>query len=124
LITVTVQKSREIGLMKALGANDLQVCSVFLFNGIIVGVFGTASGVVVGLLFLHYLNAVRDFILYAFHFQVFAPSVYGLPAIPAIINSLQIVIISISAVTICILAALIPAINAARLAPARALRYE
>jgi lipoprotein-releasing system permease protein len=124
LITVTVQKSREIGLMKALGANDAQVCGVFLFHGTVVGVVGSASGTVLGLVILHYLNVIRDFLLYAFHIQVFSSSVYGLPEIPAVVNPANIVIIAVSAVVICVLAALIPAVSAATLAPARALRYE
>jgi len=124
LITVTVQKSREIGLMKALGANDAQVCSVFLFHGTVVGVVGAISGTALGLLILHYLNVIRDFLLYAFHIQVFASSVYGLPQIPAVVNNTQIVFIDIAAMVICVFAALIPAISAATLAPARALRYE
>jgi lipoprotein-releasing system permease protein len=124
LITTTIQKSREIGLMKALGANDAQVCGVFLFHGTVVGVFGTIFGTILGLLILRYLNVIRDFLLYAFHIQVFASSVYGLPEIPAVVNPGQIVIIDICAVVICVLAALIPAISAATLAPARALRYE
>lgn len=124
LITVTVQKSREIGLMKALGANDVQVCSVFLFHGTIVGVFGALGGTALGLIFLRNLNHIRDFILYAFHIQVFSSSVYMLPEIPAVVNPMNIVIIAVSAVIICVLAALIPALSAAALAPARALRYE
>lgn len=124
LITVTVQKSREIGLMKALGANDAQVCAIFLFHGAVVGVFGAVGGTTVGLLILRNLTAVRDFILEVFHIQVFSPTVYGLPTIPAVINPVQITIIALGAVVICVLAALIPAVTAARLAPARALRYE
>jgi lipoprotein-releasing system permease protein len=124
LITVTVQKSREIGLMKALGASDPQVCTVFLLHGAVVGVFGAAGGTCLGLLLLHNLDGIRDFILNVFHVQVFAGSVYGLPNIPAIINPVQIGVIDFFALVICVLAALIPAVTAARLAPARALRYE
>ena len=124
LITTTVQKSREIGLMKALGGNDLQVCAVFLLYGTVVGVVGTILGVLLGLFFLHNLNHVRDFLLYSFHIQVFPSSVYGLPEIPAVINSVQIVVIAVGAIITCILAALVPAVSAATLAPARALRYE
>jgi lipoprotein-releasing system permease protein len=124
LITITVQKSREIGLMKALGANDLQVCGVFLFHGIVVGVVGSVSGTVCGLVLLHFRNPFRDFLMNTFGIQVFASSVYGLPEIPAVINPAIVAAIAISAVVICILAALVPAVNAARLAPARALRYE
>lgn len=124
LITITVQKSREIGLMKALGANDLQVCAVFLFHGVVVGAVGAISGTVLGLVLLHFRNPFRDFLLSTFHIQVFASSVYGLPEIPAVINPWIVAAIAFSAVIICILAALIPAVTAARLAPARALRYE
>ncbi len=124
LITTTVQKSREIGLMKALGANDFQVCGVFLLNGTVVGLVGTVTGMTISFLTLHYLSAIRDFLLYTFNIQVFPSSVYLLPEIPAVVNPVQVVIIAISAVVICMVAALIPAINAATLAPARALRYE
>jgi lipoprotein-releasing system permease protein len=124
LITVTVQKSREIGLMKALGATDLQVCSIFLVHSAVVGIVGASGGTFVGLLILHNLDGIRDFILNVFHIQVFEGSVYGLPDIPAVINPGQIAVIDFFAVVICLLAALLPAVNAARLAPARALRYE
>lgn len=124
LITITVQKSREIGLMKALGANDLQVCGVFLFHGIVVGIVGAISGTAFGLLLLHYRNPFRNFLMSAFRIEVFPSSVYGLPEIPAVINPMNVVLIAISAVVICVLAALIPALSAAKLAPARALRYE
>jgi lipoprotein-releasing system permease protein len=124
LITITVQKSREIGLMKALGANDLQVCGVFLFHGIVVGIVGAISGTAFGLLLLHYRNPFRNFLMSAFRIEVFPSSVYGLPEIPAVINSMNVVLIAISAVVICVMAALIPALSAAKLAPARALRYE
>jgi lipoprotein-releasing system permease protein len=124
LITITVQKSREIGLMKALGANDLQVCGVFLFHGIVVGIVGAISGTAFGLLLLHYRNPFRHFLMSTFRIEVFPSSVYGLPEIPAVINPVNVVLIAISAVVVCVLAALIPALNAAKLAPARALRYE
>jgi len=124
LITITVQKSREIGLMKALGANDLQVCGVFLFHGVVVGIVGAISGTALGLLLLHYRNPFRNFLMSTFRIEVFPSSVYGLPEIPAVINPMNVALIAVSAVVICVLAALIPALSAARLAPARALRYE
>jgi len=124
LITITVQKSREIGLMKALGASDAQVSGVFLFHGVVVGVVGSIGGTICGLTLLHFRNPFRDFILRVFHIDVFSSKVYGFPEIPAVIDPANVALIAGSAVVICILAALIPAVNAARLAPARALRYE
>jgi lipoprotein-releasing system permease protein len=124
LITITVQKSREIGLMKALGANDFQVCSVFLLHSLIVGVIGAGVGVGLGLLFLAHLNDVRDFLLKHFGIQVFNPNVYGETDLPTVANPIFVLIVALSAVAMCLLASLLPAANAARLAPARALRYE
>jgi lipoprotein-releasing system permease protein len=124
LITITVQKSREIGLMKALGASDFQVSGVFLFHGVVVGVVGAVGGTIAGLGILHFRNPFRDFLLRVFHIEVFSPKVYGQTDIPAVIDPVLVTTIAIVAVMICILAALIPAVNAARLAPARALRYE
>lgn len=124
LITITVQKSREIGLMKALGATDFQVSEVFLFHGVVVGVLGAVGGTALGLFVLHFRNPFRDFLLHRFHVQVFPASVYSQADIPAVINPLVVTLIATSAVVICVLAALIPALGAARLAPARALRYE
>jgi lipoprotein-releasing system permease protein len=124
LITITVQKSREIGLMKALGATDVQVCGVFLFHGVIVGVVGAIFGTISGLVLLHFRNPFRAFLMETFHIEVFPSSVYGLPDIPAVINPNNVALIAVSAVVVCVLAALLPAMNAAALAPARALRYE
>jgi len=124
LITITVQKSREIGLMKALGANDLQVCGVFLLHGVVVGIVGALSGTFCGLLLLHYRNPFRNLLMSVFHIEVFPSSVYGLPDIPAVIDPWSVILIATSALVICVLAALLPALSAARLAPARALRYE
>lgn len=124
LITITVQKSREIGLMKALGADDGQVCRVFLLHSLVVGVVGSISGTALGLLVLHYRNPFRDFLFDRFGVQVFSSDIYGQADIPAVINPTFVAVIAIAAVVICLLAALLPALNAARLAPARALRYE
>jgi lipoprotein-releasing system permease protein len=124
LITITVQKSREIGLMKALGATDQQVSGVFLLHGLVVGIIGAVCGVTLGLVVLHYLNPFHTFLLEEFHIQVFASSVYGSSDIPSVVNPVVVASIAVSSVVICVLAALVPALSAAKLAPARALRYE
>ena len=124
LITITVQKAREIGLMKALGANDFQVCSVFLLHSLIVGVVGAGVGVGLGLIFLAHLNDVRDFLLHHYNIQVFNPNVYGENDLPTTANPTFVVLVALSAVVMCLIASFLPAANAARLAPARALRYE
>jgi lipoprotein-releasing system permease protein len=124
LITVTVQKTREIGIMKALGARTWQIVWVFLFQGMCVGALGTAVGLGSGLTALYYRNDFRDWLSRQLHVQVFPPGIYDFDKIPAQVVPHDVAIICIGAFLICSLAALVPAWVAARLDPVKALRVE
>ena len=124
LITVTVQKRREIGIMKALGANIAQVIWVFLGQGTIVGLFGTLTGLGLGMTLIRYRNEFSQWLARTLHIEIFPREVYQFSAIPAEVIPRDVVIICISAFIICSIAALIPAYFAARLDPVKALRYE
>jgi len=124
LITVTVQKRREIGIMKALGANIAQIIWVFLGQGTIVGLFGTLTGLALGMTLIRYRNQFSHWLASTLHIEIFPREVYQFSAIPAEVIPRDVAIICISAFFICSLAALIPAYFAARLDPVKALRYE
>ncbi len=124
LITVTVQKRREIGIMKALGANLAQIIWVFLGQGTIVGLFGTLTGLGLGMTLIRYRNEFSHWLAATFHIEVFPREVYQFSSIPAEVIPRDVSIICISAFLICSFAALIPAYFAARLDPVKALRYE
>ena len=124
LITVTVQKRREIGIMKALGANIAQVIWVFLGEGSVVGLFGTLTGLGLGMTLIRYRNEFSQWLATTLHIEVFPREVYQFSAIPAEVIPRDVAIICISAFFICSIAALIPAYFAARLDPVKALRYE
>jgi lipoprotein-releasing system permease protein len=124
LITVTVQKTREIGIMKALGAQTWQIISVFLAQGVVVGIFGTLSGLVAGIALVQYRNQVRQVIYSVTGYDPFPAGIYQFSQIPAEIVPHDVVLICVSAFVICSIAALIPAWFASRLDPVKALRYE
>ena len=124
LITVTVQKTREIGILKALGAQTRQIIGVFFAQGIVVGVFGTLAGLVSGMFLVQYRNQVSDWLATTLGIEVFPRSVYQFSEIPAKIVVSDVWWICLSAFVICSLAALLPAWFAARLEPVKALRYE
>ncbi|MCE9610992.1 MAG: FtsX-like permease family protein [Chthoniobacter sp.] len=123
-ITVTVQKTREIGIMKALGATPAQIVWVFLSQGMLVGVLGNITGLGLGLAVLHYRNAFRDWLSERLHIVIFPSSIYEFDGIPAQVIPSDVAIICVSAFIICALAAYIPAHIASRLDPVKALRYE
>jgi len=124
LITVTVQKRREIGIMKALGANLSQIVWVFLGQGTVVGLFGTLTGLGLGMTLIRYRNEFSHWLASALHIEIFPREVYQFSSIPAEVIPKDVAIICISAFLICSFAALIPAYFAARLDPVKALRYE
>ena len=124
LITVTVQKTREIGILKALGARTGQIISVFVGQGIVVGLFGTAIGLGLGIWLVQYRNQVSQWLSGVLGIEIFPQSIYQFAEIPAEIVPSDIAIICASAFAICTVAAVIPAWFAARMDPVKALRYE
>jgi len=124
LITVTVQKRREIGIVKALGATIWQIIWVFLGQGTVIGFFGTLTGLGLGMTLIRYRNGVARWLASTLHIEIFPRQVYQFSEIPAQIVPQDVWVICISAFLICSLAALIPAYFAARLDPVKALRYE
>lgn len=124
LITVTVQKTREIGVLKALGARTWQIVSVFLVQGMVVGVIGVASGLVLGMTLIRWRNEVSQWLASVLGVEIFPRSVYQFNEIPAEIVPTDVALICVSAFVICSLAALIPAWIASRMDPVKALRCE
>ena len=124
LITVTVQKTREIGVMKALGAASSKILRIFVLQGFIVGVFGVVIGIGLGLLTVHYINPINHFLSHVVGIELFPRDIYNFPSIPAFLTGRDLLTIGLSALAICTLAGLLPALRAARLEPVEALRYE
>ena len=124
LITFIVMKTREIGLMKALGASNGQVMWVFLGQSLIVSVLGVAAGVSLGLLAIAYRNEFLSFMRRSTGLQLFPADIYGFSQLPALLVPGDIVIICGGSLIICLLAAAFPARYASRLSPVAALRHE
>ena len=122
LITVVVQKTREIGTLKAVGVSSWTVARIFMFQGAAIGVFGTTFGITLGLLVIHYRNGIAAILSKIMGHDVFPPELYHLNHLPALWTASDLVTVSILSMTVCILAALIPAIFASALPPAKSLQ--
>ena len=123
-ITFVVQKTREIGMLKALGASNLQISGIFLGQSAIIGVIGVAAGFGLGMLALAYRNQFLHFMNKLTGFELVPASIYGFGELPAIIMPRDVTIICVSSFLICIIGGVLPAIRAGRLKPVEALRYE
>jgi lipoprotein-releasing system permease protein len=124
LITFVVQKTREIGVMKALGATRGQILWLFLSQSAIVGIIGVSAGFGLGMLAVHYRNEFLHFMRRVTKLELFPQQIYSFTELPAVLDPKDIALICGSALVICVLAGLIPAWNAARLNPVAALRHE
>lgn len=121
LIVMTVSKTNEIGLLKALGFSGWKIMSTFLLYGWIQCLAGTALGVALAGWILHNLQALVEFLAKC-GVDVFPKAVYGLPEIPHRIIPSELCEVVVMVVAFCTVASFIPAWIAARKDPAEALR--
>lgn len=121
---IVVEKTRDIGILKALGAPSAGVMSIFLNYGLSLGVVGSSVGMVLGLIFVAQINNIAAGLERITGREVFDPTIYYFQQIPTIVNPWTVTWVTLGAIGIAVLASVLPALRAARLHPVEALRYE
>ncbi len=121
---IVVEKTRDIGTLKALGASGRGVMSIFLSYGLLLGFVGSGAGLIGGLLFVDNINSIAGLIEKITGQEVFDPTVYYFTEIPTIIYPFTLVWVMAGAVAIAVVASVLPALRAARMHPVQALRFE
>jgi len=121
---IVFQKTRDIGVLKALGASSPGVAGIFLAYGAAVGLIGSVVGTVMGWYFVVNINPIHEWVGRTFGFQVWSAETFLFEEIPNTVNPLTAAIIMLGSMLSGVVGALIPAIRAARMEPVEALRYE
>ena len=124
LITFVVQKTREIGMLKALGATPRQVAVIFLTQSLVVGLVGVACGYGLGWTGIRFRNEFLHFMNRTFGLDLFPAELYQFQELPARIVAADVAIICGGSLVVCLLAGVLPAIRAAWLQPVQALRND
>lgn len=124
LLVLVIKKTREIGLLGALGASRRQIALCFCLQGVGIGVVGTIGGLILGFTFLHFRNAVVRGITHFTGGRELLARFYQFAEVPAHLETRDLIVIVVSALVLSTLAGIIPAVIAARLKPVEALRSE
>lgn len=124
MIMLVKDKSRDIAIMRTMGALKSSMMKIFMLTGASIGISGTIAGSVLGILFAVNIESIRRWIEGLTNTELFAEEIYFLSKLPAKIDPFEVGLVIFLAVAISIIATLYPAWRAAKLDPVEALRYE
>ena len=124
LIMLVKNKTKDIAILRTMGASQGAVLRVFFMAGSTIGVLGTAAGLLLGVLFCVFIGEIQGFLEALFSTKLFSADVYFLSQIPAKVDWIEVMVITFWSVLMSFLATLPPAWRASRLDPVEALRYE
>jgi lipoprotein-releasing system permease protein len=124
LIMLVRAKTRDIAILRTMGASRIGVLRIFMTVGTVIGALGTLAGVALGLVFLFFRQNVVNFVQFATGQTLWDPQIRYLTELPAKVDPIEIIGITAMALLFSFLATLYPAYKAANTDPVQVLRYE
>jgi lipoprotein-releasing system permease protein len=121
---IVVEKTRDIGIIKSVGATSGGVAGIFLGYGLAIGVIGALLGVLSSYLIVHNINQLHQWLGSHLGIVIWNPEVYLFDKIPNTMRGVDLLVIPAIAVIASVLGALVPAVRAARMNPVEAIRWE
>lgn len=124
LVMMVTDKRSDIAILRTMGATPLDVMGIFIAQGVMIGIIGTALGLFFGLLLAYNVTAIVEYIQLLFNVQFVSEDVYLIGFVPSQIKQLDVVVVCAMSLIMSLLATIYPAWRASNIAPAEALRYE
>lgn len=124
LVMLVKNKSRDIAILRTMGATQGAVLRIFFMTGATVGFLGAMTGLVLGVVFCAYIGPIQDFISTVIGFDIFPGDVYTLDHLPARLDWAEVALVAGWAFLMAMIATVPPAWRASRLDPVEALRNE
>ena len=124
IVMLVKNKTRDIAILRTIGASQSSMLRVFFMAGATIGVAGTITGLTLGLLFCLNIGSIQHFLEMVFQTKLFDADVYMLDAVPALVDPLDVFWVTLWSTFMSCIAGLIPSWQAAKLDPVEALRYE
>jgi lipoprotein-releasing system permease protein len=124
LVMVVTDKQADIAILKTMGARPGTIMRVFVIQGSVIGLVGTAMGVVGGILLAQNVGAVVPFLENLFGFSLFPSDIYYITELPSDLRSADVLKFALMSLGMALLSTLYPSWRAARTHPAEALSYE
>jgi lipoprotein-releasing system permease protein len=124
LTMVVNEKEKDIAILRTYGLEPARVTRIFFVQGAVIGCVGTLVGVVVGLVLAFNVHVIVPWLEGTFGFRIMPGDVFYVTEIPSEVHLADVVLVPLLAFAISLAATLYPSRRAARVAPARALRYE
>ncbi|KXK01601.1 MAG: Lipoprotein-releasing system permease protein [Chlorobi bacterium OLB4] len=114
LLMMVLEKTQSIGILKSLGVSKTGIMSIFIYNGMLIGLTGTLIGITIGL--------GLSFLEMEFHFFKL-PDFYYMSSVPILIDPLMIVLVAVISMSLCFIATVIPSYLASRMDPVKSIRF-
>jgi lipoprotein-releasing system permease protein len=124
IVMLVKNKTRDIAILRTVGASQSSMLRIFFIAGAAIGVAGTITGLVLGLVFCLNIGAIQHFLEWVLGVQLFNADVYMLDSIPAEVDAMDVVWVTLWSVFMSCVASLLPSWRAAKMDPVEALRYE